>query len=557
METGVSSMDLAFPKEAYLKVGSESSCVRHEPCPSCGSKDNLGRYDDGHAFCFSIDCNYYEHRDNSITSNTTYKNQKNKTTFNSIAGDFKELSVRKISESTCRKFRYNIGKYEGRPAHIASFIEDGEIVGQKIRMPNKDFRTLGDCSGLWGKHLWSTGKKIVITEGEIDALSVAEAQNCKWPTVSIPIGVGSAKKAISKDLEWLLGFEEIVLMFDMDSAGQQAAEQVAEILPPGRCKIARLEKKDANLVLLEDGASAIVDAIWRAKVFRPDGIIAGEDTWDLINCDMSDSEHRYPWEGLNEKTLGARRGEIVTFCAGTGAGKSTTVKEIASYFLSKGETLGYIALEESVRQAALDFMSIHANKMLHLEKNLDEKYLRENWEAVFSDNRLYLYDHWGSVDADLLSTRIRYLARSCNVGWIVLDHLSIMVSGIEGGDERRLIDNIMTTLRSLAEELNIGMFIVSHLKRPQQGKGHEDGKQVTLSDLRGSGSIAQLSDFVIGLERDQQSDGETNIRVLKARYKGASTGLAGNLYYNTDTGRLVECGRSPVGQAGSDEQEAF
>jgi twinkle protein len=116
------------------------------------------------------------------------------------------------------------------------------------------------------------------------------------------------------------------------------------------------------------------------------------------------------------------------------------------------------------------------------------------------------------------------LVRSCNVGWIVLDHLSIMVSGIEGGDERRLIDNIMTTLRSLAEELNIGMFIVSHLKRPQQGKGHEDGKQVTLSDLRGSGSIAQLSDFVIGLERDQQSDGETNVRVLKARYKGSSTG---------------------------------
>jgi twinkle protein len=79
------------------------------------------------------------------------------------------------------------------------------------------------------------------------------------------------------------------------------------------------------------------------------------------------------------------------------------------------------------------------------------------------------------------------------------------------------------------------MFIVSHLKRPQQGKGHEDGKQVTLSDLRGSGSIAQLSDFVIGLERDQQSDGETksdgetNVRVLKARYKGSSTGLAGRL----------------------------
>jgi twinkle protein len=145
------------------------------------------------------------------------------------------------------------------------------------------------------------------------------------------------------------------------------------------------------------------------------------------------------------------------------------------------------------------------------------------------------------MDSDILSNRIRYLNRSCGVNWIVLDHLSIMVSGVQEGDERRLIDNIMTQMRSLVEELNIGMFIVSHLRRPHQGKGHEDGRQITLADLRGSGSIAQLSDFVIGLERDQQQDGETTVRVLKARYKGSSTGLAGGLYYDQGTGRLREC----------------
>ena len=537
------------------QMNGSSVCTGHEPCPSCGSSDNLARYDDGHAFCFSIDCNHYEHGTTATTSSVLVNNSNS--LYSRIAGSVGPLLKRGISEETCKKYSYTIGEYQGAKCQIASFIKGGVVVGQKIRLKGKDFRTLGDCSGLWGKHLWSTGKKIVITEGEIDALSVAESQNCKYPVVSIPNGVKSAKKAIAKDLEWLLGFDEIILMFDMDPQGQKAATEVAEFFPAGKCKIAKLDKKDANLVLKESGKSAIVDAIWRARVFRPDGIIAGEDTWDLVNCDMNSSDHLYPWSQLNEKTLGARRGEIVTFCAGTGAGKSTAVKEIASYFLSKGETIGYIALEESVRAAAIDFMSIHVSKMLHLDKNLDEKYRREIWEAVFSDNRLYLYDHWGSVDVDILSTRIRYLVRHCNVGWIVLDHLSIMVSGIEGGDERRLIDNIMTTLRSLAEELNIGMFIVSHLKRPQQGRGHEDGKQVTLSDLRGSGSIAQLSDFVIGLERDQQSDGETDVRVLKARYKGSSTGLAGRLFYDSDTGRLQECGLSDVGQDRSNEQEAF
>ena len=529
-------------KDKYQMNGSESAFLAHEPCPSCGSKDNLARYDDGHASCFSIDCNHYEHSNSNITVIPTSKSQQNKGTFNPVGGNYQELSKRKISESTCRKFGYKIGEYNGQRAHIASFSKNGQIVGQKIRLKGKDFRTIGDCSDLWGQHLWSSGKKICISTGEIDALSIAEAQNCKWPVVSVPNGDKSAKKSIAKNLEWLLGFDEIILMFDMDKSGQDAAKEVAELFPPGKCKVARFGKKDANLLLTEEGSSSIVDAIWRAIAYRPDGIIAGADTWDLVNCPMSASDHEYPWQGLNDKTLGARKGEIVTFCAGTGAGKSTAVKEIASYFHSKGETIGYIALEESVRQAAVDFMSIEANMMLHLEKDLDEEFRRHIWEKVFADNRLYLYDHWGSLDADVLSSRIRYLVHSCDVSWIVLDHLSIMVSGIEGGDERRLIDNIMTQLRSLVEELNIGMFIVSHLKRPQQGKGHEDGKQVNLSDLRGSGSIAQLSDFVIGLERDQQQDGETSVRVLKARYKGSSTGLAGSLFYDTVTGRLRECG---------------
>lgn len=513
--------------------------VGHEPCPKCGSKDNLARYDDGHAYCFGINCDYREHGTTG-TNDTAVPKKKNTTLIQ--RGEFKDLPKRRISEKTCKFFSYSIGTYNNKDCHIAEFKEGGSVIGQKVRLKGHDFKTLGDCSSLWGKQLWSTGRKIVITEGELDALSVAEIQNCKWPVVSLPNGAASAKKAIKKDYEWLVdNFDEIILMFDMDKAGQTASTQVSELFKPGKCKIAKLPEKDANECLKKGLRDQVVSAIWNARVERPDGIVAGEDTWDLVNTPMTPSDHEYPWHGLNAKTLGARKGELVTFCAGTGAGKSTMVKEIASYFLSKGETLGYIALEESIRQAAIDFMSIEANQMLHLENNLEPKFFRETWEKVFSGGRLFLYDHWGSVDGDVLANRIRYLARSCNVDWIILDHISIVVSGRGDGDERRLIDNLMTSLRSLAEELNIGMFIVSHLKRPMQGKGHEDGKQISIGDLRGSGAIAQLSDFVIGLERDQQEGDETTVRVLKARYKGSSTGVATTLRYSQDTGRLSEC----------------
>jgi twinkle protein len=133
------------------------------------------------------------------------------------------------------------------------------------------------------------------------------------------------------------------------------------------------------------------------------------------------------------------------------------------------------------------------------------------------------------------------MAKALDVDYIVLDHLSIVVSGLGDGDERRMIDNTMTKLRSLVEECNIGMIVVSHLKRPE-GKGHEDGAATSLAHLRGSAAIAQLSDIVLGLERNQQDPTNKNVtalRVLKNRFTG-DTGLCCHLQYDKDTGRMEE-----------------
>jgi len=99
----------------------------------------------------------------------------------------------------------------------------------------------------------------------------------------------------------------------------------------------------------------------------------------------------------------------------------------------------------------------------------------------------------------------------------------------------------MTKLRMLTQELNCGMILVSHLKRPKD-QGHEEGAATSLAQLRGSGAIGQLSDIVIGLERNQQDESrknETKIRVLKNRF-GGDTGRAGTLVWSKETGRLSE-----------------
>ena len=289
---------------------------------------------------------------------------------------------------------------------------------------------------------------------------------------------------------------------------------------------------------------AFTAAWWDAKVYRPDGIIAGEDTWEAL-CERRDIKSTpYPWEGLNELTRGHRLGELVTITSGSGMGKSQFIRELEYDWLQRTESnIGVIALEEDVPRTTLGIMSVAACRPLHLEEETPVDELRPYWEATLGTGRYYLYDHWGSTSADNLLSRVRYMAKALNCERVVLDHLSIVVSSQESGDERKAIDEIMTKLRTLVAETGISLFLVSHLKR-SGGQAHEDGGRISLSELRGSQSIAQLSDIVIGMERDQQHEDETIrnttcVRVLKNRYTG-ETGPACYLHYDKQTGRMSE-----------------
>jgi twinkle protein len=225
-------------------------------------------------------------------------------------------------------------------------------------------------------------------------------------------------------------------------------------------------------------------------------------------------------------------------------GKSQMVRELEHYLLRATEdNIGILALEEDVARTALGIMSVEADCPLHLEEDLDPEIAFPYWEDTLGTGRYYLFDHWGSTSEDNLLARVRYMAKALDCKWIILDHLSIVVSAQDNGDERKAIDAIMTKLRSLVQELGIGLFLVSHLKRTQ-GKAHEDGGQISLSELRGSQAIAQLSDMVIGLERDQQDENiekrnTTTVRILKNRYSGL-TGACCYLKYDNFTGRMSE-----------------
>jgi len=512
-------------------------------------------YDDGHTYCFK--CETRTNGEQDSQQNMIEKpNYSPPNTIEPRGIPRVALTDRKISASTCSKYGVTVGKgQDGKiDTHFYPYYDsDNQLIGYKERKTKlKAFRIIGTNkgSGLFGQNIFSgkNNKYLTITEGEIDAMSVHEMLQGKGSVVSLKNGIASAERDIKDNLEYIESFETVVLCFDQDEAGQKGIEKVRDIISPNKLKICNLPAKDANELLMLGKVKEFVESWWNAQPYTPAGIIKGSDTWEHLNKNKDVVSIDYPWNGLNSLTYGFRGQELVTITSGSGMGKTSVIKELESYILDKtDDNLAIIHLEESIERSVLGLMGIEANLPIHIPQygnQLHQGEKKELWKKAVADKNVYFYDHFGSMSENSLLNIIRVYAKAYDCKWIVLDHLSIVVSSQEGfDDERKAIDAIMTNLRKIVQETGIGLFLISHLRRPS-GKSHEEGGQVSLSELRGSAAIAQLSDIVIGLERNQQHEdpivrNQTTLRVIKNRFSGL-TGPACKLQYTADTGRLKE-----------------
>ena len=472
-------------------------------------------------------------------------------------GSYSDIKDRGLKEATCKAYGVQVEKDNNSIfKHIYPYYNsEGNHISNKIRLTaNKGFSVEGNLtnSTLFGQQIFSPkGKYITLCEGELDALSVFQMFGSKWPCVSVKSAT-SAFKDCKDNLEYLDSFETIVLCFDGDKAGKQATIKVAELFEPHKCRIVNLKDfKDANEYLMSGKREEFIRLWWAAVPYTPAGIInlnsLGDTLYDENYCETV----QFPWVGLNDKLYGMRTGELVTFTSGAGMGKSSIIRELMHHIMNNSEdNIGVLALEESVKNTAFNIMSVEADQRLYIKEirdNFTREQLREWEKKTIGTGRFFAFDHFGSISNNEIMNRIRYMAKALECRWIVVDHLSILVSGQEDtgfSDERRNIDILMTKMRSLVEETQIGLLLVSHLRRTSADRGHEEGREGALSHLRGSQSIAHLSDAVIALERNQQADdaveaNTTAVRILKNRYTG-ETGIATHLFYNGKSGRMSE-----------------
>ena len=533
----------------------------HKPCPECGGSDPVSINSDGTAKCFSCGTFFKDYESamgGNVADFNSFKRTNDNAPFSQNQTFYHALTDRSISLETAKKYGVRSVKDESGKIiehHYPAYINNEEVA-TKIRRENKVFSWVGSAkgTGLFGQQIAQAGGKyITVTEGECDAMAAYELLGSKWPVVSVKNGAQGAVKDVQENLEFLESFDTVVISFDNDKPGKEASKKVARILKPGKAKILSLptEFKDPNEMLKLGHHKAYVTSWWASKLYTPSGILNVSEERESYKKRERKESIPYPWQGLNQKLDGLRQGELITLTGGTGLGKSSVTRELEHWLITNtNDKVGVIALEEDWRRTVDGILSIEANARLHID-SVRAEFSEEEIDNLFNvlydgqnKNRVFVHAHLGMNDVDSVFSKLRFMAMGLECKWIVFDHLHMLLSMTTDGDERRNIDSIMHNFRTLVEETGVGLILVSHLRRIDGNRGHENGIETGLNHLRGSQSIAQLSDCVISLERNQQSEdpveaSTTRVRVLKSRYTG-DVGLATHLFYDKDSGRLSE-----------------
>lgn len=296
---------------------SDSELLRgHLPCPHCGSSDAAAEYDDGHWYCFSCGKiwggNSYERK--GIEQMIAMEDK----------GRIREITDRCISEETCKKFGVRTLKTNGKIVkhYYPYYNKKGEQKAEKVRtVEGKNFIWTGEKIDLqlFGAQCQpTTGRFVVVCEGEIDALSMYQVLGGRYTVISLPDGCRSFK-ALKDNYQYLDKFENIILCLDGDKPGREAVERAVQYLPHKKVKLMKFSEdlKDPNEMLMQGKTQELLNLFWRAEEYRPEDIINIGDMFERLSDYRK--THNYtptPWAGLTDMIQGTRPGQLVIMAAG-------------------------------------------------------------------------------------------------------------------------------------------------------------------------------------------------------------------------------------------------
>ena len=396
---------------------------------------------------------------------------------------------------------------------------------------------------LFGMDQFEPGsaKSITITEGEFDALACYQMQGSKYPVVSVS-SAGAAENEAKQAFKYLNSFDNIYLNFDNDNPGIEATLKVARLFNPNKVFLVPHERelKDANAYLEAKKQAEYIKLWWSSTTFKPKNIInRNEEVKGIIFRDDAEQIATYPFPDLDGKAFGIRSSEVVLITAPEKVGKTEILRAMEHHLLKTTPySIGVIHLEESERRAILGLINYEVMKPVHLpHSGVSKQEMYDAYEKMVGhDNRVNYYTHFGSDDPDVILDSIRYMVAVQGCKFLFLDHITMLVTGYEGDDERRKLDYISTRLAMMTRELDFTLFLISHV--------NDDGK------TRGSRNISKIADLILHMERDIEAKDDltrnTTQLVLKGNRFSGQTGPVAPLFFDTGSYTLRQLNEEDV-----------
>ena len=414
--------------------------------------------------------------------------------------------------------------------HYYPYYKGDKLIGYKVRLiENKRMWAIGSTKGAdlfgWQQAVAAGGKKLFVTEGELDAVALYQIfkdHNKGTPyadlnpsIVSLANGAGSA----SKDLVRLLPeirkvFKEIILVFDMDDVGKKAAEDVAKLIPD--VLIATLPSKDANQCLIDGRSKACYNAVqFNSQKPKNTRIVSASELHEAAK-EPPRFGVSWPWDHITRATRGIRTGETIYIGAGQKQGKSEIVNTLASHFMKVHGWKVFLAKpEESNKKTYKLVAGKLVGKIFH-DPNIPFDEVAYDEAGKIMDDKLFMLNLYQHVGWESLKTDIR-LAAANGCKAIIIDPITNLTNGLEAAAANVKLQEIAQELSAMALDLDVVIFIFCHLRNPDSGPPHERGGEVLSSQFAGSRAMARSCNLMLGLEGNRDPNltvEERNLRTL-------------------------------------------
>ena len=534
----------------------------------CGSSDGLQVFmsDDGdvNGYCFS--CGTYvedPYGDKPVPEFKPPDPEQTKAEVQAIAQyPVAALPDRKLKKSTLRTYgvRVEVSQQDGTTPTGVMFPYglSGELLGWKVRaLAEKKMWCIGSIKDAhlfgWAVALRTGARTLYITEGEYDALALYQILDdaqagTQWAdnkpaVVSLKSGASSAERDLRRfKKEILQHFEEVVLVFDMDAPGREAAEAVCRLNPTW--KIASLPEKDANDCLINGASKACRNAVlFRSSEAKTSRVVVATSLAEAAR-EPAQMGISTPWQGLTDLTRGYRRGETWYWGAGVKMGKSELVNSIAADLIKTHQLPVFLAKpEESLNKSYKLLAGKIVGKIFH-DPNIpfDEKAYDAAGDiirdlALFTD--VYQFLHWTNMKQDIV-----YVNQELGVHDIIIDPITCFTNQMSASEANEFLQGMAAEISALCKDLSMTAHLFCHLRAPSNGEPHERGGKVYSTQFAGSRGMMRSCNYMIGVEGNKDPDldkYERNLRtlsILEDREFGSSGKV--QLYWDDQTSLFRE-----------------